>query len=74
MTNLTIVVEDEIFLRAPKRTLDHGTSVKTLPRSCHEICVGQQNWIGAMKKFMQSETSAKLRSSKAWTRDELHER
>jgi hypothetical protein len=74
MANLTIVIEDDVLLRARNRALDQGTSVNVLLRSCLESYVGQQNRAEAMKKFVQRATSAKLRSGKVWTRDELHER
>jgi hypothetical protein len=74
MTNLTVVIDSDVLLRARKRALDQGTSVNALLRSYLESYVGQQNRAVAMKKLVQRATSARLRSGKAWTRDDLHER
>lgn len=74
MANLTVVIEDEVLLRARKRALDQGTSVNALLRGYLEAYVGKQNRTVAMKKFVQRATSSKARSAKSWNRDELHER
>jgi hypothetical protein len=74
MANLTVVIDSDVLLRARKRALDQGTSVNALLRSYLESYVGQQNRAAAMKKLVQRATSARLRSGKTWTRDELHER
>jgi hypothetical protein len=74
MANLTVVVEDEILLRARKRALDQGTSVNSLLRGYLEHYVGQQNRAAAMKKFVQRAISSKARSRASWTREELHDR
>ncbi len=74
MSNLTVVVDDEVLLKARKRALDQGTSVNALLRAYLEHYVGQQNRAAAMKKFVQRATTLKGRSRATWTRDDLHER
>jgi hypothetical protein len=74
MANLTVVVEDEVLIRARKRALDQGTSVNALLRGYLEHYVGRHNRAAAMKKFVQRATASKARSRASWTRDELHER
>jgi hypothetical protein len=74
MANLTVVVEDDVLLRARKRALDQGTSVNALLRGYLENYVGKQNRVAATVKFIKRAAAAKARSRSSWTRDELHER
>jgi hypothetical protein len=74
MANLTLVIEDDILLRARKRALDHGTSVNAVLRKYLEAYAGRQDRTTAMQRFIQRAAAAKVRSRKSWTRDHLHER
>jgi hypothetical protein len=74
MANLTLVIEDDVLLRARKRALDHGTSVNAVLRSYLESYAGRQDRAAAMQRFIQQAAAAKARSRKSWSRDELHER
>lgn len=74
MANLTVVIDDDVLLRARKRALDQGTSVNALLRDYLQQYVGRQNRSAAMKQFIKRATSTKARSSSVWSRDELHER
>jgi hypothetical protein len=74
MANLTLVIEDDVLLRARKRALDHGTSVNAVLRSYLESYAGRQDRAAAMQRFILQAAAAKVRSRKSWSRDELHER
>jgi len=74
MANLTVVIEDDVLLRARKRALDQGTSVNAVLRSYLESYAGRQDRAAAMQRFIQRAAAAKARSRKSWSRDELHER
>jgi hypothetical protein len=74
MANLTVVIEDEVLLRARKRALDQGTSVNALLREYLQSYVGRQNRAAAMQRFVQRATGAGTRRRGSWTRDQLHER
>jgi hypothetical protein len=74
MANLTLVIEDDVLLRARKRALDQGTSVNAVLRGYLENYAGRQDRVAAMQRFIQQAATAKGRSRKAWSRDELHER
>ena len=74
MANLTLVIDDDVLLRARKRALDHGTSVNALLRRYLETYVGRDDGPGDMQDFIRRAASFKVRSHKSWTRDELHER
>jgi hypothetical protein len=74
MANLTLVIEDDVLLRARKRALDQGTSVNAVLRGYLENYAGRQDRVVAMQRFIQQAATAKGRSRKPWSRDELHER
>jgi len=73
MANLTVVIDDDVLLRARKRALDQGTSVNALLRGYLEGYVGRKNRAAAMQRLVKSATSAQARSRGPWTRDELHD-
>ena len=74
MANLTVVVEDDVLLRARKRALDQGTSVNALLRGYLESYVGRQSRAATMQRFVKRAMATRARSRVSWTRDELHER
>lgn len=74
MANLTLVIEDELLLRARKRALDQGTSVNALVRGYLESFAGRDTSHAAMRAFVESAAGYGASSEHAWTREELHER
>lgn len=74
MANLTLVVDDEVLLRARKRALDQGTSVNALVRTYLENYGGGRDRAAAMRKFLDRAAASTGRSRRPFTRDELHER
>lgn len=74
MANLTLVIEEDVLLRARKRALDQGTSVNAVLRNYLEGYAGREESAAAMRAFIRRAASAKARSKGRWTRDELHER
>ena len=47
MANLTLVIEDDVLLRARKRALDQGTSVNAVLRGYLENYAGRQDRVDA---------------------------
>ena len=74
MANLTLVIEDDLLLRARKRALDQGTSVNALVRNYLENYAGRPDASEAMRAFLDHAASFGARSEGPWTREELHER
>ena len=74
MANLTLVIEDELLLRARKRALDQGTSVNALVRNYLESYTGRPNQAEATRAFIQRAASYKARSKGPWKREELYDR
>lgn len=74
MAYLTLVVDDEILLRARKRALDEGTSVDAVVRSYLDSYAGGRNRAAAMRAFLDRAAESTARSKRPFTRDELHER
>lgn len=74
VANLTVVIEDEVLLRARKRALDQGTSVNAVVRSYLESYAGGRDRAAAMRVFLDRAAASTARSRRPWTRDELHER
>jgi len=75
MANLTVVIDDEVLLRARKRALDQGTSVNALLRNYLEGYAGtRDDRRASLQAFIRRAAAAGARSRKAWSRDELHER
>lgn len=74
MANLTLVVEDDLLLRARKRALEQGTSVNALVRAYLESYAGRDGSEAAIQAFIQRAAASGARSERNWTREELHER
>jgi hypothetical protein len=74
MANLTLVVEDDLLLRARKRALDQGTSVNALVRTYLEGYAGGVDAAAATRAFIERAAAYGARSERDWTREELHER
>lgn len=74
MANLTLVIEDDLLLRARKRALEQGTSVNALVRGYLESYTGREGSEAAMRAFIARAAESGARSEREWTREELHER
>lgn len=75
MSNLTLVIDDEILRRARIRALEQGTSVNALVRGYLEGIAGGSAAAHAVAGFLAIVEKAGAESDgRAWTRDELHER
>jgi hypothetical protein len=74
MANLTLVIEDELLLRARKRALDQGTSVNSLVRNYLESYAGSVDAAESTRAFIERAAAHGARTERPWTRDELHER
>ena len=74
MANLTLVIEDELLLRARKRALDQGTSVNALIRNYLESYAGGVDEVEATREFIAMAAASGARSKGPWTREELYDR
>lgn len=74
MANLTLVIDDDLLLRARKRALDQGTSVNALVRNYLEQYVRHVDQVEATRAFVAMAAACGGRSDGPWTREELHER
>jgi hypothetical protein len=74
MANLTLVVDDDLLLRARRRALDQGTSVNAVVRSYLESYAADRDRPVAMRRFLDRAAVVSGRSSGPYSRDELHER
>jgi hypothetical protein len=74
MANLTLVIEEDLLLRARKKALDQGTSVNAVVRNYLESYAGRPDAAQAMREFIEMARNSGGRSEGPWTREELHER
>jgi hypothetical protein len=74
MANLTLVIDDELLLRARKRALEQGTSVNAVVRSYLESYAGRSDAVEAMRAFVERAASYGARSERPWTREDLYDR
>lgn len=76
MSNLTIVVDDEVLKRARIRALEQGTSVNALVKEYLESFSGAAaDRREATRKLLEMSRAAKSeRGGRRWTREELHDR
>ena len=74
MVAVSLKKDDDLLLRARKRALDQGTSVNAVVRSYLEQYAGEHNRPAAMRQFLDAAARVRRRSSRPFTRDELHER
>jgi hypothetical protein len=74
MANLTLVIEEDLLLRARKKALDQGTSVNAVVRNYLEDYAGRPDASEAMRAFVKHAASFGARSKKPWTREELYDR
>lgn len=74
MANLTLVIDEELLLRARKKALDEGTSVNALVRSYLENYARPIDEVAATRAFIARAAACGGRSKGPWTREELHDR
>lgn len=76
MSNLTIVVDDEVLKRARIRALELGTSVNSLLREYLESFAGgaEERRQATRELVERSRRSTSRRGGRRWTRDQLHDR
>lgn len=74
MANLTLVIDDDVLLRARKRALEQGTSVNAVVRSYLEGYGDPPDAAAAMREFIERAAASGGRSSGPWTRQELYDR
>lgn len=77
MANLTVVIDDDVLLRARKRALDEGTSVNAVVREQLEAYAGQDEAAAAMRHFLEladASTASSGPEGRTWTRDDLYDR
>lgn len=74
MANLTLVIEDELLLRARKKALEQGTSVNALVRDYLESYAGRVDEVEATRAFLAMARASGGRSKGPWKREELYDR
>jgi plasmid stability protein len=76
MANLTIVIDDETLKRARVRAAQLGTSVNAVLRDHLREWAGEDasRSRAVASLLRRSERAESGRGSRAWTRDDLHER
>jgi hypothetical protein len=74
MANLTLVIEEELLLRARKKALEQGTSVNALVRDYLEGYAGRPDASEAMRAFLARAAASGGRSKGPWKREELYDR
>lgn len=78
MTNLTIVVDEQVLRRARFRALEQGTSVNAVLRAYLEAYAGADSVARqALDRFLERAeraTSGSGPEGRRWTREELHDR
>lgn len=76
MSNLTIVVDDEVLRRARIRALEQGTSVNAILREFLESYSGiRSDQVSAVEEVLELSRKSTSRSGgRRWTREELYER
>lgn len=77
MSNLTIVVPEDVLKRARLRALEHGTSVNAILRGHLEAFAGVddvERARAALLELSESASSGSGPDGRSWTRADLHER
>lgn len=76
MSNLTIVVDDEVLKRARIRAMEQGTSVNALLREYLESFSGaaEERRQATRSLVERSRAATSRRGGRRWTREELHDR
>lgn len=75
MSNLTLVIDDDVLRRARIRALEQGTSVNALVRDYLASIAGESAAAQGMTEFLEAVQGVGAGSGeRAWDRDELHDR
>jgi plasmid stability protein len=77
VTNLTLVVDDQVLRRARIRAMEQGTSVNALVREYIARLAGESEATEGVAEFLQIVSGAGAGSGsrgRNWSRDELHDR
>lgn len=77
MTNLTLVIDEQVLRRARIRAMEQGTSVNALVREYIARLAGQSDAAEGVAEFLRIVSGADAGSGsrgRNWSRDELHDR
>lgn len=77
MTNLTLVIDEQVLRRARIRAMEQGTSVNALVRGYIARLAGQSDATEGVSEFLRIVSGAGAGSGsqgRNWSRDELHDR
>jgi len=77
MSNLTLVVDDQVLRRARIRAMEQGTSVNALVRDYIARLAGESEAAEGVAEFLRIVSGAGAGSGsrgRSWSRDELHDR
>jgi hypothetical protein len=74
MANLTLVIEEDLLLRARKKALEQGTSVNAVVRDYLADYAGRPDASQAMREFLAMARASGGRSKGPWKREELYDR
>jgi plasmid stability protein len=77
MTNLTLVIDDQVLRRARIRAMEQGTSVNALVREYIDRLAGESEAVEGIAEFLRIVSGAGAGSGsrgRSWSRDELHDR
>lgn len=75
MSNLTLVIDDDVLRRARIRALQQGTSVNALVRDYLARVAGDSEAAQGIAGFLAAVHEAGASSNgRSWTRDELYDR
>jgi plasmid stability protein len=75
MSNLTLVIDDDVLRRARIRALEQGTSVNALVRDYLARVAGDSEAAQGIVEFLAAVQGTGAGSgARSWTRDELYDR
>jgi plasmid stability protein len=77
VTNLTLVIDDQVLRRARIRAMEQGTSVNALVREYIARLAGESEAAEGVAEFLRIVSGAGAASGsrgRDWSRDELHDR
>lgn len=77
MTNLTLVIDEQVLRRARIRAMEQGTSVNALVRDYIARLAGESEAAEGVAEFLRIVSGAGAGSGsrgRSWSREELHDR
>jgi hypothetical protein len=77
MTNLTLVIDEQVLRRARIRAMEQGSSVNALVREYIARLAGESEAAEGVAEFLRIVSAAGAGSGsqgRSWSRDELHDR